>query len=54
RTGKAPVRFCRSFCELLLESDNLELTKLFITKYCPRLGFLADNSTLIPVMAKIA
>ncbi|KAG2784057.1 hypothetical protein Pcac1_g6256 [Phytophthora cactorum] len=54
RTPKASVRFCRSFCELLVEANDLELTKLFISNFCPKLGFLAGNSTLIPVMTKIA
>ncbi|KAI9983692.1 hypothetical protein PInf_007759 [Phytophthora infestans] len=39
---------------LKVEANDLELTKLFLTNCCPRLGYLADNTTLIPVMTKIA
>ncbi|EEY69706.1 uncharacterized protein PITG_06181 [Phytophthora infestans T30-4] len=54
RVPKASVRFCRTFCELLVDSNDLELTKLFLTNFCPKLGFLTGNSTLIPVMIKLA
>ncbi|ETP05672.1 hypothetical protein F441_17758 [Phytophthora nicotianae CJ01A1] len=51
--SKASVRFCRSFCELLLDIDDVELVKLFFSKFCPRLGELYENTTLIPVLIKI-
>lgn len=50
---KASVRFCRAFCKLLVDAGNPELVKFFFTKYCPRLGDLDENSTLIPVITKV-
>jgi hypothetical protein len=49
----ASVRFCRSFCELLVEAGDEALAKLFFTEYCPRLGTLQDNTTLVPVIQKV-
>ncbi|KAE8984473.1 hypothetical protein PR003_g24445 [Phytophthora rubi] len=50
---KASVRFCRSFCELLVDAGDPELTRLFFTEFCPRLGELSDNTTLIPGITKV-
>ncbi|KAL4177240.1 hypothetical protein KRP22_002174 [Phytophthora ramorum] len=50
---KASVRFCRSFCELLVDAGDSALAKLFFSNYCPRLGELYENTTLIPGIIEI-
>ncbi|KAE9179052.1 hypothetical protein PF005_g23834 [Phytophthora fragariae] len=50
---KASVRFCRSFCELLVDAGDPELTRLVFTNFCPLLGELSDNATLIPGITKV-
>ncbi|ETM51067.1 hypothetical protein L914_05001 [Phytophthora nicotianae] len=50
---KASLRFCRSFFELLVDTKDVELAKMFITNFCPNLGGLAESTTLVPVIANI-
>ncbi|EGZ25971.1 hypothetical protein PHYSODRAFT_480540 [Phytophthora sojae] len=50
---KASVRFCRSFIELLIEAGDPDLATLFVTRFCPRLGLLNENTSLIPGITKI-
>ncbi|CAI5713219.1 unnamed protein product [Peronospora farinosa] len=54
RGAMASVRFCRSFLNLLVDVGDPELTKLFLSKYCPRLGKQNENASLIPAFIKIA
>ncbi|KAE9035918.1 hypothetical protein PR003_g9775 [Phytophthora rubi] len=50
---KASLRFSRSFCELLLDASDADLAKRFFRDYCPRLGNLHGNDTIIPVIIKV-
>ncbi|CAI5701913.1 unnamed protein product [Peronospora effusa] len=54
RSLKVSIRFCRSFLNLLVDVGDPELTKLFLSKYCPRLGKQNENASLIPAFIKIA
>ncbi|CAI5746346.1 unnamed protein product [Peronospora destructor] len=50
----ASVRFCWSFLNLLVDVGDPELAKLFLSKFCPRLGKKKENASLIPGFIKIA
>lgn len=50
---KASARFCRSFFGLLVDAGDQELTTLFLTNFCPSLGNLSENTTLIPGITKV-
>ncbi|CAI5727711.1 unnamed protein product [Peronospora destructor] len=54
RGAMASVRFCRSFLNLLVDVGDPELAKLFLSKFCPRLGKKKENASLIPGFVKIA
>ncbi|CAH0493929.1 unnamed protein product [Peronospora farinosa] len=54
RSLKVSIRFCRSFLNLLVDVGDPELTKLFLSKYCPKLGQQHENASLIPAFIKIA
>ncbi|GMF51649.1 unnamed protein product [Phytophthora fragariaefolia] len=53
-TMETSVRFTRSFFELLVDAGDVDLVKLFLTKYCPRLGNSYGNETAVPAIIKIA
>ncbi|CAI5722801.1 unnamed protein product [Peronospora destructor] len=53
-SAKASVRFCRSFLNLLVDVGDPELAKLFLSKFCPRLGKKKENASLVPGFVKIA
>ncbi|CAI5722931.1 unnamed protein product [Peronospora destructor] len=54
RGAMASIRFCRSFLNLLVDVGDPELAKLFLSKFCPRLGKQRENASLIPGFIKIA
>eukprot|EP00644_Phytophthora_capsici_P003705 jgi/Phyca11/129198/e_gw1.82.21.1 len=53
RYNEASPRFCRSFCELLVETGDVDLAKTFLSKYFPSLGLLSENLSLLPVITKM-
>ncbi|KAK1932420.1 hypothetical protein P3T76_012004 [Phytophthora citrophthora] len=53
KTDEASARFCRPFCELLVETGDVDLAKDFLSKNFPRLGLLSENTTLLPVITKM-
>ncbi|KAK1932467.1 hypothetical protein P3T76_012051 [Phytophthora citrophthora] len=49
---KASLRFSRAMCDLLLDTNDLNLAVEFFSNFCLRLGYLEENKTLLPGIMK--
>ncbi|KAG2831177.1 hypothetical protein PC118_g2617 [Phytophthora cactorum] len=47
------IKFCRLFCELVLNAGDPALVNFFFTELCPGLGGIGENETLIPSLVAI-
>ncbi|KAG1689818.1 hypothetical protein DVH05_001851 [Phytophthora capsici] len=50
--ARATLRFSRPMCDLLLDTDDVNLVTKFLAEYCVRLGYLEGNETLLPSLMK--
>ncbi|KAG1689839.1 hypothetical protein DVH05_001873 [Phytophthora capsici] len=51
--ARASLRFSRTVCDLLLDTDDVNLVTKFFTEYCVRLGYLEGSETMLPSLMKI-